>query len=106
MNNTQVDSKENNLISFVLPVELEVSKQAGIYSPLTHIDFGAVSVASKTAKNLTKRLFASVTNQSSFYFEQTSLDTGKTVDLYLTNSASIELRITVSFAHFKRFYVT
>ena len=87
-NNIKPNFKNENSISFVLPVELEVTQQPGIYSPLSSIDFGSVSINPAVDDQLKSDF--NLTNS----LKQSNVE--KVVDLYLTNSAPTSLKITVN----------
>ena len=95
--------------SFVLPVELEVSQNEALFSPTHTIDFGPISVNQKNNSTGDDLFFSycrsaapvmqpplaaaspfpnQPNNPTSFSF--------RTFDLYLTNSASLPLQITVN----------
>lgn len=107
-NNEKIDSEHNQTLSmyFVLPFELEVTKQPGLFSPITQIDFGDVS-----AELLTPTSRSDSTSSSEIYFNENSatspvyyekngyinaqLNRFKSIDLYLTSSAITPLKIMV-----------
>ena len=74
-----------NTISFILPIELEVSNQLGSYSPLKLIDFGTISISSSTSKardHYAKLLFNKATdNGDSIYFSDRINNSVRVVDL-------------------------
>lgn len=88
-------------ISFIVPVEIEVSDRFGLYSPMSYIDFGDFLVrpdyankadfspAPLTAFNLS--IMSPYLNETYRIFENYE----RSVDLYLTNSANFPVEITV-----------
>lgn len=110
INNNTNDKTRQNLfnnvnsfrdISFVLPLELEVTQQAGIYSPVEIIDFQCVSMrqnyfnnesiypSAMTSNNFEKSLL------SPFINETINENLQKVFNLYLTNNAATTLEIKV-----------
>lgn len=105
--NTRNDMSDNDNnvntsdISFVLPIELEVTQEPSIYSPLEIIDFGYVAIRQNNLFN--EHLFPSlistsslrispfITNSISYVYNSLT----KVVSFYLTNSAPTSLEIKV-----------
>jgi hypothetical protein len=89
-------------ISFVLPLELEVTQQAGIYSPVEMIDFQSVSIR-KNYFNDNDSIFPATmalndfenTLISPFINETINENLKKVFNLYLTNNAATALEIKV-----------
>lgn len=76
----------------MIPFELEVTKQPGLFSPLTLIDFGDMSFYESS--NESKEYFSSI--GTVLYENEKKLITNeKSIDLYLMNSAKTPIRITV-----------
>ena len=89
----------NSSISFILPIEIEVTEQPGIYSPLKLIDFGAMSLTDYVNKSLDEYslwLFdkTDTAYRDLIYFSQRVNSSVRTVDLYIVNSASRPLIVT------------
>lgn len=89
----------NSSISFTLPIEIEVTEQPGIYSPLKLIYFGAMSLtANKSLDEYSRWLFnndkADTAYRDLIYFSQRVNSSVRTVDLFIVNSAPRPLIIT------------
>lgn len=91
------DESGNKIISFILPVELEITQQQGIFSPTRLIDFGTIFL-DNSMNNISSNLSSYFTIESSdkdlIYFSDKINNSVRVVDLYLTNSASKPLQIT------------
>ena len=115
-NNNNNDKTRQNLfnnvnsfrdISFVLPLELEVTQQAGIYSPVEIVDFQYVSMRPNYFNN--ESIFPSAMMSNNFEKSLTSPFINETINenlqkvfnLYLTNNAATALEIKV----FTQFYL-
>lgn len=97
----QMDSESNyddeKEISFVLPIELEVSTNIGIYSPYEQIDFGLATlerVKSNHGTFLPSKIFNPELVNSNPVVQ---LGSERLVDLYLANSGPSFLSIKVKF---------
>lgn len=114
LDDDQGDSK--NRLSFVLPIELEVSHQEGLFSPIDTIEFGPISVKnSDNSTNINDKFVttgdlilstASVQPLTSPFLNQHNMTSNffRTFELYLTNSASSPLEIKVIFLFLKEVY--
>ncbi len=97
--NKNSDSKY--LASFILPVEIEVTQEPGIYSPLKSIDFGTISLKNTSSEGRLQFYSSSVFkdqltgNKELIYFSAKRNSSVKVVDLYLTNYSPNRLKITV-----------
>ncbi|RNA11135.1 transmembrane protein -like [Brachionus plicatilis] len=91
--NPDIDSQSmfseevNKEISFVLPIELEVSQNLGIFAPYKQIDFGLVTFK-KVNFNYGTFVPSKVSNSESinYYTIAHSFGSERVVDLYLANS--------------------
>ena len=92
----------NGDVSFVLPIELEVTQQAGIYSPLDMIDFQSVALRPNLFSNdsifpasLVSNDLKESTLLSPFIDEETNGHLNKVFNLFLTNNGATSLEIKV-----------
>ena len=104
--NDNINNKVSDIISFVLPFELEVTQKQSIYSPIQLIDFGAISIR-PTHLLLPDNYHSSLQHSSDNHFthlylpnqnnqnitELINKNLAKSLDLYLTNSGPTPLKI-------------
>jgi hypothetical protein len=104
--NDNKNNKISDIISFVLPFELEVTQKQSIYSPIQLIDFGTVSIRPKDLL-LTDNYYPSLLHTLDNHFTHIYLpnhnnqnitdlinkNLAKSVNLYLTNSGPTPLNI-------------
>ncbi len=98
-NTSECDCSE--IDNLILPVEIEVTKELGLYSPIRFIDFGLISLKNSTDEDSPKfysnKLFKeySENNTELVYFSTKKNGSVKVIDLYLTNYTPRPLKITV-----------
>lgn len=76
----------------MIPFELEVTKQPGLFSPLTLVDFGDISIYESSSD--TRDYFNSI-GTVQYESERNSTRNEKSIDLYLMNNAKTPVKITV-----------
>jgi len=114
-NNKTTQNVFNNVnsfrdISFVLPLELEVTQQVGIYSPVEIIDFQSVSIrenyfyndsifpATMTSNDFENSLI------SPFINDTINENLKKVFNLYLTNNGptALEIKVIIKFVFYSK----
>lgn len=98
------DEKLNDTpVYFVLPFELEVTKQFGLFSPLTQVDFGDIELDTNVIQTRDEISYFNLNSTiSPVYFENDydmEFDRKRSVSLFLTSSASTPLKIMVSIVY-------
>lgn len=87
----------------MLPFELEVTKQFGLFSPLTQVDFGDIELDTNVIQTRDEISYFNLNSTiSPVYFENDydmEFDRKRSVSLFLTSSASTPLKIMVSIVY-------
>ena len=87
-------------VLFTIPVEIEVTEQPGIYSPLKSIDFGTIFLTDHVTDSYSDEYSTWLFNKDQnvhrdlIYFTKKFNASVRTVDLYIVNNAHKPLTIT------------